>query len=144
MSRRSDAIDALIGVAVIGVKVGEASARVGLATAEVAMRTPVLGAPLRAATSRVIADGQRARREAIGQLEATVDRVVDNPDGRHDRSRRSGSPAMQHAIDHLADKPRAAEGHHGADRRHGRADAGGRPAPGARHSVDVTERTVRR
>ncbi len=143
MSRRSDAIDALIGVAVIGVKVGEASARVGLATAEVAMRTPVLGAPLRAATSRVIADGQRARREAIGQLEATVDRVVDSTLTVDMTDRVLRSPAMQHAIDHLADSPELRKAI--TEQTAGMAE---QTLEGVRRRSealdDVTERTVRR
>jgi hypothetical protein len=105
MTRRSDAIDAMIGVAVIGAKVGEASARAGLATAAVAMRIPVVGAPLRAASDRVTADGQRVRHEAIARLETTVDRIVESSLTVDVTDRVLRSPAMEHAIAHLASSP---------------------------------------
>ena len=107
------------------------------------MRTPVLGAPLRAATSRVIADGQRARREAIGQLEATVDRIVDSTLTVDMTDRVLRSPAMQHAIDHLADSPELRKAI--TEQTAGMAE---QTLEGVRRRSealdDVTERTVRR
>jgi len=105
MTRRNDAIDAMIGVAAIGVKVGEASARAGLATAYVASRIPLVGAPLRAAADRVTADGHRVRQDAMARIEMTVDQVVESSLTVDMTDRVLRSPAMEHAIAHLASSP---------------------------------------
>lgn len=143
MSRRTDAIDAFIGVALIGAKVGEASARAGLATAEVAMRIPIVGAPLRAAGERVAADGQRVRHEAIARIETTVDQIIESSLTVDMTDRVLRSPAMQHAIEHLASSPDLRQAI--TEQTAGMAE---QTMEGVRRRSealdDVTERTVRR
>jgi hypothetical protein len=143
VSRRTDAIDACIGVALMGAKVGEASARAGLATAEVAMRIPVVGAPLRAAGERVTADGQRVRHEAIARIETTVDRIIESSLTVDMTDRVLRSPAMQHAIEHLASSPDLRQAI--TEQTAGMAE---QTMEGVRRRSealdDVTERTVRR
>jgi hypothetical protein len=143
VSRRTDAIDAMIGVALMGAKVGEASARAGMATAQVAMRIPVVGAPLRTASERVTADGQRVRHEAIARIETTVDRIIESSLTVDMTDRVLRSPAMQHAIEHLASSPDLRQAI--TEQTTGMAE---QTMEGVRRRSealdDVTERTVRR
>ncbi|WCB92597.1 hypothetical protein DSM104299_01294 [Baekduia alba] len=80
MSRREEAADVLVGVAVVGVRVGSGSARAMLASAQIAARTPVVGRPLRAVAARAAGDGRRTREEALRWLGASADRVMAAPE----------------------------------------------------------------
>jgi hypothetical protein len=88
MSRRSGAVDVLVGVTAIGVRGAGGTARMAVSSARLAMRVPVVGPRLRRATDSVAAEGRGARAHASAQvdrllaapeLSTLVDRVVAGP-----------------------------------------------------------------
>jgi hypothetical protein len=105
VSRRSDAADVALGVGVLGLRVGGAAARVALVPVALTMRAPVVGPPLRAATDRVAATGRRARVDAERWIERTASDVVESRVTLEVTDQVLKSPAVQHAIDHLAASP---------------------------------------
>jgi hypothetical protein len=78
---------------------------VALASAELAMRAPVVGPPLRSATRRMAADGRRARLEAERWLEETASEVVESKVALEVTDQVLNSSVVQQAIDHLAASP---------------------------------------
>ena len=105
MSRRDEATDVVLGIGVFGLRLGGAAAKVAIASAELTMRVPVVGPPLRAATERMAADGRRARVQAERWIEQTASDVVDSRVAVEVTDQVLNSAAVQHAIDHLASSP---------------------------------------
>ena len=105
MSRRSVAADLAIGLGVFGLRVGGAAARVAMVSAELTMRVPVVGPPLRSATEHIAADGRRARVEAERWIERTASDAVESQVAIEVTDSVLQSAAVQHAIDHLAASP---------------------------------------
>lgn len=105
MSRRSEATDVALGLGVLGLRVGGAAARVAIASAELTMRVPIVGPPLRAATERIAADGRRARVDAERWIERTASDAVESQVAIEVTDSVLQSAAVQHAIDHLAASP---------------------------------------
>ena len=95
----------VIGIGVLGVRIGGAAAKVAIASAELTMRAPIVGPPLRAATERIAADGRRARVEAERWIERTASDVVESNVTLEVTDQVLNSAAVQHAIDHLAASP---------------------------------------
>lgn len=105
MSRRDEAADVVLGIGVLGVRAGGAAARVAVGSAVLAMRAPIVGPPLRAATGRMAADGRRARVEAERWLHRTVSDAVDSQVTLEITDQVMQSSAVQRAVDHLAASP---------------------------------------
>ena len=105
MSRRDEATDVVLGIGVFGLRLGGAAAKVAIASAELTMRAPLVGPPLRAATERMAADGRRARVQAERWIEQTASDVVDSRVAVEVTDQVLNSAAVQHAIDHLASSP---------------------------------------
>jgi len=105
VSRRSDATDVVLGIGVFGLRVGGAAAKVAVGSAELTMRAPIVGPPLRAATERMAADGRRARVQAERWIEQTASDVVESRVAVEVTDQVLNSAAVQHAIDHLASSP---------------------------------------
>jgi hypothetical protein len=105
LSRRDDATDVVLGIGVLGARAGGVAARVALGSAVLALRAPVVGPPLRAATRRVAADGRRARIEAELWLHRTVSDAVDSQVTLELTDQVLQSSLVQRAVDHLASSP---------------------------------------
>jgi hypothetical protein len=72
MSARGDAADVFLGVAVTGLRVGAASARIAMVPVALAARTPVLGTALRGTAAQLAAEGGHTRRAALQRLDHTM------------------------------------------------------------------------
>jgi hypothetical protein len=70
----------MLGAAVAGVHLGEASARVALVPLALARRTPVLGDALQDAAVRVSSSGRDVRRQGLRRLEGLVDQLLIAPE----------------------------------------------------------------
>ena len=105
MSRRNDAADVAIGMGMFGLRLGGAAAKVAIASAQLTMRVPIVGAPLRAATDRLAADGRHARVEAERWLERTATEVVESQMAIEVADNVLQSAVAQHAIDRIASSP---------------------------------------
>jgi hypothetical protein len=76
VSSRREVGDLLLGLAAGGLRLGSASARVAVAPAALAVRTPVLGPALRGVAETVAHDGREARDEALRRLDRAVDQLL--------------------------------------------------------------------
>jgi hypothetical protein len=105
MSRREEVADVALGLGVLGAKVGGAAARVALGSAALALRAPVVGPPLRAATDRMAEDGRRARAQGEAWLQGKLSDAVEHDVTLELTDQVLESAAVQHAIEHLASSP---------------------------------------
>jgi hypothetical protein len=105
VSRRSDATDVALGIGVFGLRIGGAAAKVVVASAELTMRAPIVGPPLRAGANRLAADGRRARLEAERMLQQSVGDAVESNVTLEITDQVLQGAAVQRAIEHLANNP---------------------------------------
>jgi len=79
-SAHTDHTDFAIGAAAAGARAGIAVGRVALLPARIALRAPLIGAPLRDRADAIAFEGRRARSRARAELEAVAIVVLCSPE----------------------------------------------------------------